>query len=160
MCRELELVKCENVVAVDGGGIRILQEGAKMIACAGEVCWIWRGVEGVLPCAVVMQVGAEGFVCGLSQSVGGEVEGDGEVLVLLNGGTKPLLAVLGEIVVGQEWHCQWKIWFWRCEVAVELCCGRVLPGSRPCAGLHRLQGPCGGRFVALWLLQRRLLCVW
>ena len=34
MCRELELVKCENVVAVDGGGIGILQEGAKMIACA------------------------------------------------------------------------------------------------------------------------------
>ena len=51
--------------------------------------------------------------------MGGEVEGDGEVLVLLNGGTKPLLAVLGEIVVGQEWHCQRKIWFWRCEVAVD-----------------------------------------
>ena len=57
MCRELELVKCKNVVAIDGGGIGILQEGAKMIACAGEVCWIWRGVEGVLPCAVVVQVG-------------------------------------------------------------------------------------------------------
>ena len=57
MCRELELVKCKNVVAIDGGGIGILQEGAKMIACAGEVCWIWRRVEGVLPCAVVMQVG-------------------------------------------------------------------------------------------------------
>ena len=96
------------------------------------------------------------------------MEGDGEMLVLLNGGTKPLLAVLGEIVVGQEWHCQWNIWFWRGEVAVEkallriwrACCGRVLQGLRPCAGLHRLQGPCGGRFVALWLLQRRLRCVW
>ena len=115
---ELELVKCKDVVAVDGRGVGILQESAKMIACAGEVCWIWRGVKSVLPCAVVMQVGTEGFVRGFSQSVGGEVEGDGEVLVLLNGGTKPLLAVLGEIVVGQEWHCQWNIWFWRCEVAV------------------------------------------
>ena len=47
------------------------------------------------------------------------MEGDGEVLVLLDGSAKPLLAVLGEIVVGQEWHCQWNIWFWRCEVAVE-----------------------------------------
>ena len=54
MCRELELIKCKNVVAVGGGGVRILQESTKMIACAGEVCWIWRGVEGVLPCAVVM----------------------------------------------------------------------------------------------------------
>ena len=119
MCRELELVQGKNVVAVDGGGIGILQEGAKVIACAGEVCWIWRGVEGVLPCAVVMQVGTEGFVCGFSQSVGGEVKGDGEMLVLLDGGTKPLLAVLSEVVVGQEGHCQWNIWFWRCEVAVD-----------------------------------------
>ena len=54
MCRELELVKCEDVVAVAGRGLRILQEGAKVIACTGEVCWIWRGVEGVLPCAVVV----------------------------------------------------------------------------------------------------------
>ena len=58
MCRELALIKCKNVVAVDCGGVGILQEGAKMIACAGEVFWIWWGVEGVLPCAVVMQVGA------------------------------------------------------------------------------------------------------
>ena len=58
-------------------------------------------------------------MCGFAQSVGGEVEGDGQVLVLLNGSTEPLLAVLGEIVVGQEWYCQWNIWFWRCEVAVE-----------------------------------------
>ena len=54
VCRELELVQCKDVVAVDGGGIRILQEGAKVIACTREVCWIRRGVEGVLPCAVVM----------------------------------------------------------------------------------------------------------
>ena len=100
MCRELELVKCKDVVAVDGGGIGILQEGAKVIACAGEVCRIWWGVEGVLPCAVVMQVGTE-------------------MLVLLDGSTKPLLAVLSEVVMGQEGHCQWNVWFWRCEVAVD-----------------------------------------
>ena len=119
MCRELELVKCKDVVAIDGRGIGILQEGAKVIACTGEVCWIWRGVEGVLPCAVVVQVGAEGFVGGFPQSMGGEVEGNGEMLVLLDGGTKPLLAVLGEVVMGQEGHCQWDVWLrWR-EVAVD-----------------------------------------
>ena len=57
-------------------------------------------------------------MCGFAQSVGGE-EGNGQALVLLNGGTEPLLAVFGEIVVGQEWHCQWNIWFWRREIAVE-----------------------------------------
>ena len=119
MCRELELVKCKDVVAVDGGGIGILQEGAKVIACTGEICWIWRGVEDVLPCAVVMQVGAEGFVGGFPQSVGGKVEGNGELLVLLNGSTEPLLAVLSEIVMGQEGHCQWDVLFWRREVAVD-----------------------------------------
>ena len=119
MGRELELIKCEDVVAIDGRGIGILQECAKVIACTGEVGWIWRGTEGVLPCAVVVQVGAEGFVGGFPQSVGGEVEGNGEMLVLLDGGTKPLLAVLSEVIVGQEGHCQWNIWLWRREVAVD-----------------------------------------
>ena len=54
MCRELELIKCEDVMAVDGRGLRILQEGAKVIAGTGEVCGIRWGVEGVLPCAVVV----------------------------------------------------------------------------------------------------------
>ena len=58
-------------------------------------------------------------MCGFAQSVGWEVEGNGQVLVLLNGSTEPLLAVFGEIVVGQKWHCQWYIGFWRREVAVE-----------------------------------------
>ena len=119
MCRELELAKCKDVVAVDGRGIGNLQEGAKVIAGAGEVGRIWRGVEGVFPCAVVVQVGAEGFVGGFSQSVGGEVEGNGEMLVLLDGSTKPLLAVLGKVVMGQEGHCQWDVWFWWREVAVD-----------------------------------------
>ena len=119
MGRELELIKCEDVVAIDGRGIGILQECAKVFARTGEVGWIWRGMEGVLPCAVVVQVGAEGFVGGFPQSVGGEVEGNGEMLVLLDSGTKPLLAVLSEVIVGQERHCQWNIWLWRREVAVD-----------------------------------------
>ena len=92
MWRELELVKCKDVVAVDGRGIGILQEGAQVIACTGKVRWIWWGVEGVFPCAVV---------------------------VLLDGSTKPLLAVLGKVVMGQEGHCQWDVWFWWREVAVD-----------------------------------------
>ena len=78
-----------------------------------------EGMEGILPCAVVVQLGPQGFVCGLTKAVRGEVEGDGQVLVLLNGGTEPLLAVLGEIVVGQEGHGQGEVRFWWCEVAVE-----------------------------------------
>ena len=58
-------------------------------------------------------------MCGFAQSVGGEVKGNGQVLVLLNGSSEPLLAVFGEIVVGQKWHGKWNIWFWRREVAVE-----------------------------------------
>ena len=67
------------------------------------------------------------------------MEGDGEVLVLLNGSTKPLLAVLGEIVVGQEWHCQWNSWFWRCEVAVEKGCVEDVESSAA-AGFFKVCG--------------------
>ena len=56
---------------------------------------------------------------GFSQSVGGEVEGNRKLLVLLDGSTKPLLAVLSEVVVGQEGHCQWDVLFWRREIAVD-----------------------------------------
>ena len=44
VCWELELVECENVVVIDRGGFRILEEGAQVIAGAGEVCRIWWGV--------------------------------------------------------------------------------------------------------------------
>ena len=47
------------------------------------------------------------------------MKGNGQVLVLLNGSSEPLLAVFGEVVVGQKWHGKWNIWFWRREVAVE-----------------------------------------
>ena len=49
----------------------------------------------------------------------GEVEGNGQVLVLLNGSSEPLLAVLGEIFMGQKWDCEWNIWLGRRKVAVE-----------------------------------------
>ena len=54
MCRKLELIKCENVVAADGGGVWILQESTEMATCTGEVCRVWRGREGFFPCAVVV----------------------------------------------------------------------------------------------------------
>ena len=41
------------------------------------------------------------------------------MLVLLDGGTKPLLAVLGKVVMGQEGHCQWDVRLWWREVAVD-----------------------------------------
>ena len=47
------------------------------------------------------------------------MEGNGEMLVLLDGSTKPLLAVLGKVVMGQEGHCQWDVWLWWREVAVD-----------------------------------------
>ena len=48
-------------------------------------------------------MGAQGFVGGLPQSVRGEVEGYGELLVLLDGSAKPLLAVLSHC-----WQCLGK----------------------------------------------------
>ena len=41
------------------------------------------------------------------------------MLVLLDGGTKPLLAVLGKVVMGQEGRCQWDVRLWWCEIAVD-----------------------------------------
>ena len=47
------------------------------------------------------------------------MEGNGQVLVLLNGGSEPLLAVFSEIVMGQKWHGEWDVGFgWR-EVAIK-----------------------------------------
>ena len=40
VCGEVKLVKCKYVVAIDGGSFRILEEGAQVIAGAGEVCRI------------------------------------------------------------------------------------------------------------------------
>ena len=75
MCRKLELIKCENVVAADGGGVWILQESTEMATCAGEVCRVWRG--GFLPmcggCA-----GGNGVFC-VRLRVAGERGGGGEL---------------------------------------------------------------------------------
>ena len=38
--REVQLVQCKNVVSVGGGCVWILEEIAKVVACAREVCWI------------------------------------------------------------------------------------------------------------------------
>ena len=62
-------------------------------------------------------VGGNGVFC-VRLRVAGE-RGGGGALVLLNGSSEPLLAVLGEIVMGQKWDCEWNIWLGRRKVAVE-----------------------------------------
>ena len=47
------------------------------------------------------------------------MEGNCQALVLLNGSSEPSLAVLGEIVVGEKWDCEWNVWLGRRKVAVE-----------------------------------------
>ena len=46
-----------------------------------------------------------------------EVEGNGQMFVLLNGGAEPLLAVFCEVVVRQERHCERDVWFGWCKIA-------------------------------------------
>ena len=40
------------------------------------------------------------------------------MLVLLDSGLEPLLAVSGEIVMRQEWYCKREVRLGRCQVAV------------------------------------------
>ena len=47
------------------------------------------------------------------------MQGDSKVLVVLYSRTEPLLAMLDEVVVGQERHCQWDVGFGWCEVAIQ-----------------------------------------
>ena len=58
-------------MAVDGGGIGILQEGAKVIACTGEVCWIWLAGSGGCPPMCGGCAGGSGGFCGRLLSVCG-----------------------------------------------------------------------------------------
>ena len=105
---------------------------------------------------------------GFPQSVGGEVEGNGEMLVLLDGGAKPLLAVLGEVLMGQEGHCQWDVWLrWR-EVAVD----QGFVGDVKSSAAARFFQICGhtpdcinlevrvAAASSVLLPQKRLRCVW
>ena len=51
--------------------------------------------------------------------MGWEVKGYGQMLVLLDGGTEPLLAVFGKVVVRQERHRQRDVGFWWCKIAIK-----------------------------------------
>ena len=42
---------------------------------------------------------------GFTYAMGWEVKGYGQMLVLLDGGTEPLLAVFGKVIMRQERHC-------------------------------------------------------
>ena len=43
---------------------------------------------------------------GFAETVGWQVKGNSEVLVVLDGGAQPLLGVLGEVVMGEERNCK------------------------------------------------------
>ena len=45
-----------------------------------------------------------------------EVEGNGQMFVLLDGGAEPLLAVFGKVVVRQEMHCERDVRFGWCKI--------------------------------------------
>ena len=51
----------------------------------------------------------------------GEVEWDGQMFVLLDGGLQPLLAVLREWWVSQERHGERNIGLGRCQIPVVEC---------------------------------------
>ena len=43
------------------------------------------------------------------------------MLVLLDGGLQPLLTMLGEVIMGEKWYCEWNIGLGRSQVAVLEC---------------------------------------
>ena len=65
-----------------------------------------------------MQMGPESLVGRFPQTVSREVERDGQVLVLLDCGLEPLLAVSGKLIVSQEWYGEGDVWLGWTEVAV------------------------------------------
>ena len=91
------------------------------------------------------------------------------MFVLLDGGTEPLLAMLCEVLVRQEGRCERNVWLGWCKIAEKE--GFVDDVECPAAawffqiGGHAPDGVdilslCDGHCAAVWLLQRRLPCVW
>ena len=66
---------------------------------------------------MVVELGSKGLVGCFTEAMRREVEGNGQVFVLLNGGAEPLLAVFCEVVVRQERHCERDVWFGWCKIA-------------------------------------------
>ena len=87
------------------------------------------------------------------------------MLVLLDGGLEPLLAVLGEIIMSQERDCKRNVGLGRCQIPVVKCFVDNVHGSGATwffevGGHARLLGRCDGRCEVAWLLQRRPVCAW
>ena len=49
------------------------------------------------------------------------MEWDVQVFVVLDGGLQPLLIMLGEVIMGEKWYCEWNIWLWWGQVAILEC---------------------------------------
>ena len=91
------------------------------------------------------------------------------MLVLLDGGLSPLLALLGEVVVSQEWYCKGNVGLGRCQISVVKCFVDNVQGAAATwlfeigghtSDGHTLLGQCGGRCEVVWLLQKRPECAW
>ena len=70
---------------------------------------------------MVVELRPQCLVSSFAHAVGGKVQWNGQMLVLLYGGPQPLLTVLCEVVVREEWHRKWDIWFGWSQVAVVEC---------------------------------------
>ena len=70
---------------------------------------------------MVVELRPKCLVSSFVHAVGRKVQWDGKMLVLLYGGPQPLLTVLGEVVVREEWHGKWDIGFRWSQVAILEC---------------------------------------
>lgn len=88
-------------------------------------------MQSAFPGSVVVELRPEGLVGGFTEAVGGKVQWDGEVLVLLGGGSQPLLAMFCEVVMCQKRHSEWNVRLGWGKVAVLeiMCSARLRPGS-------------------------------
>ena len=73
-------------------------------------------MQSAFPGSVVVELRPEGLVGGFTEAVGGKVQWDGEVFVLLDGGTQPLLAMFCKVVVRQKGYGKWNVRLWWGEV--------------------------------------------
>ena len=105
-------------MVVDRGSVVIKYNGFEVSASAWQVGGSRRSVQGVFPGAVIVQVSSEGLVGRFPQTVSGQVERDGQVLVLLDCGFEPLFTVSGKLVVGQKRHSEGDVRLGRGEVAI------------------------------------------
>ena len=88
-----------------------------------------------------MELGSQGLVSCFTYAMGWKVEGYGQMLVLLDGDTEPLLAVFGKVIARQERHRQRNVGFGWSKIAIKealLMMWRALlrPGSSRLAAMR------------------------